>query len=149
MPPKIVNFNVDRCQNWRTLAFTHKLAGVGAGQGGVTAIMEMQRHFTETAPTATRASSEQRGGRAWEDWGGENEAAAEDNCLSLPPFPGSHAGADLADIYIFIFLVPSSHPTTIRAANLHLRNRINSRVLLLMNNKSCMFTLSTVGCKLP
>ena len=55
-----MNFNVDQCQNWRTLAFTHKLAGVGAGQGGVTAIMEMQRHFTETAPTATRARSEQR-----------------------------------------------------------------------------------------
>ena len=107
--------------------------------------MEMQRHFTETAPTATRASSDQR--EAEEEGGGENEAA-EHNCLSLPPFPGSHAGADLADIYIFIFLVPSSHPTTIRAANLHLGNRINSRLLLLMNNK-CMFTLPIVGCKVP
>ena len=101
---------------------------MGAGQGGVTAIMEMQRHFTETAPTATRASSDQRGvvRQSREEGGGENEAA-EHNCLSLPPFPGSHAGADLADIYIFIFLVPSSHPTTIRPANLHLGNRnINS-----------------------
>ena len=118
---------MSNCQNWRTLAFTHKLAGVGAGQGGVTAIMEMQRHFTETAPTATRASSDQRGvvRQSREEGGGENEAP-EHNCLSLPPFPGSHAGADLADIYIFIFLVPSSHPTTIRPANLHLGNRINS-----------------------